>query len=60
VCGQLLSGPQLIIPAKSSGAVGGEFNVVRWISINKIPGRYLQFIQIATGKRPVLEEQRIV
>jgi len=52
---QPFSRPYLIVPAKSSGAVGGELHVVGWISVYEVFWFDREIIKIATGKYPVLE-----
>ena len=53
---QPLRGAHLIVPAKPSRAVGGELDVIGWICVDEILRLDRQFIEIAAGKRPILQQ----
>jgi len=57
---QQLGRSHLIVPIKAAGAVGGELDVVRRIGVDECVRFDLQCIEIATGKKPVLQNPRVV
>src|SRR6266508_3002337 len=53
---QPLRGSDLIVPAKTSGAVGSEFDVVRWVGVDEIFVLDLERANVAVRKAPVFKD----
>ena len=53
---QALRRAHLIVPAKTSGAVGSELDIVGRIGIDEISRLDREIIEIATGKDPVFQD----
>src|SRR6476646_9802414 len=49
----------LIIPRETAGAIGGELNVVRWISIDEIISTHVEPFQIAISEFPVAKDSAV-